>query len=75
MKYFKYRNISKVQQLAYKERLASLGKDEQKKIKRQVILSSISVSCLVVGLIYITCVILEISPELVNILFTVFSLT
>ena len=34
MKYFKYRNISKVQQLAYKERLASLGKDEQKKIKR-----------------------------------------
>ena len=34
MKYFKYRNISKVQQLAYKERLASLGKNEQKKIKR-----------------------------------------
>lgn len=34
MKYFKYRNISKVQQLAYKECLASLGKDEQKKIKR-----------------------------------------
>ena len=34
MKYFKYRNISKVQQLAYKERLASLCKDEQKKIKR-----------------------------------------
>lgn len=34
MKYFKYRNINKVQQLAYKERLASLCKDEQKKIKR-----------------------------------------
>ena len=34
MKYFKYRNINKVQQLAYKERLASFGKDEQKKIKR-----------------------------------------
>ena len=34
MKYFKYKNINKVQQLAYKERLASLGKDEQKKIKR-----------------------------------------
>ena len=34
MKYFKYRNINKVQQVAYKERLASLGKDEQKKIKR-----------------------------------------
>ena len=34
MKYFKYRNIDKVQQLAYKERLASLGKDEQKKAKR-----------------------------------------
>ena len=34
MKYFKYRNISKVQQIVYKERLASLGKDEQKKIKR-----------------------------------------
>ena len=34
MKYFKYRNINKVQQLAYKEHLASLGKDKQKKIKR-----------------------------------------
>lgn len=34
MKYFKYRNINKAQQLAYKERLASLGKDEQKKVKR-----------------------------------------
>ena len=34
MKYFKYRNISKVHQLAYKARLASLGKDEQKNIKR-----------------------------------------
>ena len=34
MKYFKYRNISKVQQLANKQRLASLGKDEKKKAKR-----------------------------------------
>ncbi len=34
MKYFKYRNISKVQQLANKQRLASLGKDEKKKVKR-----------------------------------------
>ena len=29
MEYFKYRNISKVQQLANKQRLASLGKDEK----------------------------------------------
>lgn len=33
MKYFIYRNISKVQQLAYKERLASLCKDEKRKQK------------------------------------------
>ena len=46
MKYFKYRNISKVQQLAYKERLASLGKDEQKKIKRSELLTSLLRKCL-----------------------------
>ena len=52
MKYFKYRNISKVQQLAYKERLASLGKDEQKKIKRSDRLTKlISIS----GLIFFIC--------------------
>ncbi|MBQ8293299.1 MAG: hypothetical protein IJX78_05820 [Bacilli bacterium] len=34
MKYFKYKNINKVQKIADKERLASLGKDEQKKIVR-----------------------------------------
>ena len=52
MKYFKYRNISKVQQLAYKECLASLGKDEQKKVKRSdrlTMLLSIS------GLIFFIC--------------------
>ena len=38
---FKYRNINKVQQLEYKERLASLGKDEQKKIKRSDRLSKL----------------------------------
>ena len=52
MKYFKYRNISKVQQLAYKERLASLGKDEQKKIKRSDRLTKLlSIS----GLIFFIC--------------------
>ena len=52
MKYFKYRNISKVQQLAYKDRLASLGKDEQKKIKRSDRLTKLlSIS----GLIFFIC--------------------
>ena len=52
MKYFKYRNISKVQQLAYKERLASVGKDEQKKIKRSDRLEKLlSIS----GLIFFIC--------------------
>ncbi len=52
MEYFKYRNISKVQQLAYKERLASLGKDEQKKIKRSDRLTKLlSIS----GLIFFIC--------------------
>ena len=52
MKYFKYRNISKVQQLAYKERLASLGKDEQKQIKRSDRLTKLlSIS----GLIFFIC--------------------
>lgn len=52
MKYFKYRNINKVQQLAYKERLASLGKDEQKKIKRSDRLTKLlSIS----GLIFFIC--------------------
>ena len=52
MKYFKYRNINKVQQLAYKERLASLGKYEQKKIKRSDRLTKLlSIS----GLIFFIC--------------------
>ena len=52
MKYFKYRNISKVQQLAYKERLASLGKDEQKKIKKNDRLTKLlSIS----GLLFFIC--------------------
>ena len=52
MKYFKYRNISKVKQLAYKERLASLCKDEQKKIKRSDRLTKLlSIS----GLIFFIC--------------------
>lgn len=52
MKYFKYRNINKVQQLAYKERLASLCKDEQKKIKRSDRLTKLlSIS----GLIFFIC--------------------
>ena len=52
MKYFKYRNISKVQQLAYKERLASLGKDEQKKIKRSVRLEKLLSNS---GIIFFIC--------------------
>lgn len=34
MKYFKYKNMNKVQRLADKEYLASLGKDKEKKIRR-----------------------------------------
>ena len=34
MKYFKYKNMNKVQRIADKEYLASLGKDKEKKIKR-----------------------------------------
>ena len=52
MKYFKYRNISKVQQLAYKERLASLGKDEQKKIKKSERLTKVVSFC---GIIFFFC--------------------
>ena len=52
MKYFKYRNINKIQQLAYKEHLASLGKDEQKQIKRSDRLTKLlSIS----GLIFFIC--------------------
>lgn len=52
MKYFKYRNISKVQQLAYKERLASLGKDEQKKIKKSDRLTKL---ISIIGIIFFIC--------------------
>ena len=52
MKYFKYRNISKVQQLAYKERLASLGKDEKKKAKRSERLTKLVSFC---GIIFFFC--------------------
>ena len=52
MKYFKYRNISKVQQLAYKERLASLGKDEQKKIKKSDRLTKL---LSIIGIIFFIC--------------------
>lgn len=34
MKYFKYKNMNKVQRIADKEYLASLGQDKEKKIKR-----------------------------------------
>lgn len=52
MKYFKYRNINKVQKLADKERLASLGKDEQKKIVRSRRLTKVlSIS----GIIFFIC--------------------
>ena len=34
MKYFKYKNMNKVQRIADKEYLASLGKDKERKIKR-----------------------------------------
>ena len=52
MKYFKYRNISKVQQLAYKERLASLEKDEQKKIKKSDRLTKL---LSIIGIIFFIC--------------------
>lgn len=52
MKYFKYRNISKVQQLANKKRLASLGKDEQKKAKRSERLTKLVSFC---GIIFFFC--------------------
>ena len=52
MKYFKYRNISKVQQLANKQRLASLGKDEKKKAKRSERLTKVVSFC---GIIFFFC--------------------
>ena len=52
MKYFKYRNINKVQQLAYKQRLASLGKDEKKKAKRSERLTKLVSFC---GIIFFFC--------------------
>lgn len=52
MKYFKYRNISKVQQLANKQRLASLGKDEKKKAKRSERLTKLVSFC---GIIFFFC--------------------
>ena len=52
MKYFKYRNISKVQQLAYKERLASLCKDGKKKAKRSERLTKVVSFC---GIIFFFC--------------------
>ena len=52
MKYFKYRNISKVQQLANKQRLASLGKDEKKKAKRSERLTKLVSFC---GIVFFFC--------------------
>ena len=52
MEYFKYRNISKVQQLANKQRLASLGKDEKKKAKRSERLTKLVSFC---GIIFFFC--------------------
>lgn len=52
MEYFKYRNISKVQQLANKQRLASLGKDEKKKAKRSERLTKVVSFC---GIIFFFC--------------------
>lgn len=52
MKYFKYRNINKVQQLAYKERLASLCKDDKKKAKRSERLTKLVSFC---GIIFFFC--------------------
>lgn len=52
MKYFKYRNINKVQQLAYKERLASLCKDDKKKAKRSERLTKLVSFC---GIIFFIC--------------------
>ena len=52
MKYFKYRNINKVQQLANKQRLASLGKDEKKKAKRSERLTKLVSFC---GIIFFFC--------------------
>lgn len=52
MKYFKYRNINKVQQNADKLFLASLGKDKEKKIKKsrrtQKFLSNLGISLFVI---------------------------
>ena len=52
MKYFKYRNINKVHQLANKQRLASLGKDEKKKAKRSERLTKLVSFC---GIIFFFC--------------------
>ena len=52
MEYFKYRNISKVQQLANKQRLASLGKDEKKKAKRSERLTKVVSFC---GIVFFFC--------------------
>ena len=52
MKYIKYRNINKVQQLANKQRLASLGKDEKKKAKRSERLTKLVSFC---GIIFFFC--------------------
>ena len=41
MKYFKYKNMNKVQRIADKEYLASLGKDKEKKIRRSRILKKL----------------------------------
>ena len=52
MKYFEYRNINKVHQLANKQRLASLGKDEKKKAKRSERLTKVVSFC---GIIFFFC--------------------
>ena len=52
MKYFKYKNFNKIQIIADKERLASLGKDEQKKIVRSRRLTKV---LSITGIVFFIC--------------------
>ena len=52
MKYFKYKNFNKLQIIADKERLASLGKDEQKKIVRSRRLTKV---LSITGIVFFIC--------------------
>lgn len=52
MKYFRYRNYNKIFSKAEKERYASLGKDEQKKIKRSDRLTKLLSFC---GIVFFFC--------------------